>query len=92
MLVNYIKVFQQADLEVVVAQAERSNNVTGAGGAVPGDSSRSTSDAVRRSRGWRGVELMAESKEGVRGWRLIMRSDGSGRADPADVFMVGVGV
>ena len=39
-----------------------------------------------------GVELMAESKEGVRGWRLIMRSDGSGRADPADVFMVGVGV
>lgn len=55
MLVNYIKVFQQADLEVVVAQAERSNNVTGAGGAVPGDSSRSTSDAVRRSRGWRGL-------------------------------------
>lgn len=55
MLVNYVKVFQQADLEVVVAQAERSNNVTGAGGAVPGDSSRSTSDAVRRSRGWRGL-------------------------------------
>lgn len=46
MLVNYIKVFQQADLEVVIAQAGAVDNATGVGGFVPGGL---TSGAVKRA-------------------------------------------
>jgi hypothetical protein len=54
MLVNYIKVFQQADVEAIVAQAGRSDNVTGVGGPVAGEQVRVTNgaDETMRNEGW----------------------------------------
>lgn len=44
MLVNHIKVYQQADVESIEEEAGRTNNVTGVGGPVPGDPPRLADD------------------------------------------------
>ena len=61
MLVNYIKVFQQADLASVQGTASDSNNATGVGGAVggvvDGQAGDGAADPVESltSDGWREV-------------------------------------
>lgn len=45
MLINHIRVYQQADVEAITQQATGANNATGVGGPVPGSSSpRNDSD------------------------------------------------